>query len=102
MNFTKIMSLFAFTSCGPIGKIILFEVARTFQSYRASLILAYSDAQGALLVCTVLPGALYLYRDRINSLFLRMVSFCSLSSGIYSRIPANTTDNFNLLFFRVS
>ena len=41
----------------PIGKIV-FEVARTYQSYRASLILAYSDARGALLVCTLLPGAL--------------------------------------------
>ena len=45
----------ACTSCGPIGKIILFEVARTYQSCRVSLILAYSDARRALLVCTLLP-----------------------------------------------
>ena len=35
--------------------------------YRASLILAYSDAWGALLVCALLPGALDSYRDRIDS-----------------------------------
>ena len=67
MNFTMITSQFCLTfstSCGPIGK---FEVARTYQSYRASLTLAYSDALGALLVCTLLPGALDSYRDRINS-----------------------------------
>ena len=48
MNFTMIMSQFclASTSCGPIGKIF-FEVARTNPSYRASFILAYSDARGA-------------------------------------------------------
>ena len=40
--------------CGPIGTIF-FVVARTYQSYRVSLILAYSDARGALLVCTLLP-----------------------------------------------
>ena len=51
------ISLAFSTSCVPIGKIF-FEVARTYQSYRASLILAYSDARGALLVCTLLPGAL--------------------------------------------
>ena len=59
MNLT-IMSLFAWPFlpvCGPIGKIF-FEVAGTYQSYRASLILAYSDAWGALLACTLLPGAL--------------------------------------------
>ena len=48
----------------------IFEVARTYQSYR----IAYSDARGALLVCTLLPGASDSYRDRINSLFFRMVS----------------------------
>ena len=52
-----------------IGKIF-FEVAITYQSYRTSLILAYSDAQGALLVCTLLPGALDSYRDGINSLLV--------------------------------
>ena len=94
MNFTMIMSQFSCTSCGPIGKIILFEVAGTYQSYRAS---ECSDAWGALLVHTLLPGALDSYRDRINSLFFRIVSIwvfpqmnISLSSGIYSRIPANT------------
>ena len=45
------------TSCGPIGKIF-FEAARTFQSYRASLILAIRCFLGVLLVCTLLPGAL--------------------------------------------
>ena len=80
LNFTMIMSQFACTSCGPIGKIILFEVARTYQSYRASLILAYLDALGALLVCTLLPGALDSYRDSINALLFRLylfLSFCS-------------------------
>ena len=43
------------TSCGPIGKI-LFEAAGTYQSYRASLLLAYLDVWGALVVCTLLPG----------------------------------------------
>ena len=78
----------------------------------ASLILAYSsDAQGALLVCTLLPGALDLHRD-INSLFFRMVSislglsavehFLRVQVYIYSRIPTNTpdNDNFSLLFLR--
>ena len=70
-------------------------------------LLAYLDTQGALLVCTPLPGALDSYRDWINSLFFRMVSIwvvlqlnISLISGIYSRIPANTPDNFNLSFSR--
>ena len=67
------------TSCGPIRKIF-FEVPRTYQSYRASLILAYLNAQGALLVCTLLPGALDSYRDRINSLFYRMVIYLGLSA----------------------
>ena len=44
------------SSCGPIGKIF-FEAARTYQSYRASLSLAIG-CLGALLVCTLLPGAL--------------------------------------------
>ena len=79
---------FACTSCEPI----LFEVARTYQSYRASLILAYSE-QGALIVCTLLPGALDSYRDRINCFPQLNIS---LNSGAYSRIPANTPDNFNL------
>ena len=43
------------TRCG--GRTF-FEAARTYQSYRASLILAYSDAWGALLGCTLLRGAL--------------------------------------------
>ena len=96
------------TSCGPIGKIFI-EVARTYQSYKASVILAYSDARGALLVCTLLSAALNSYRDRINSLFfqndiylgLSTVEHISQSSGIYSRIPATLliTSNF---FFRVS
>ena len=91
-----IMSQFAW----PLGKIF-FDIARTYQSYRASLILAFSDAQGALLVYTLLPGALDLYRERINSLF-RMVSIWVFlqqfwqSSGIYCRISANTPDNLFL------
>ena len=64
-----------------------------YQSYRASLILASSDAWGALLVCTLLPGELDSYRDRINRMvyiwvFLQL-NILSQSSGIYSRIPAN-------------
>ena len=106
MNFTMIMSQFAYQLWTHIGKIF-FEAARTsYQSYRASLILAYSDVRGggggALLVCTLLSGALDSYRDRINSLLVSIWVFpqhISQSSGIYSRIPANTPDNFNLLFF---
>ena len=42
-----IMSQFAWPFLpGPIGKVF-FEVARTYQSYRASLSLAYSNAQSA-------------------------------------------------------
>ena len=84
MNFTMIKSQFACTSCGPIGKIILFEVARTYQSYRTSLSLDTPMHRVPCLVCTVLHS----YRVRINSLFLGMVSFWVflLSSGIYSKL----------------
>ena len=97
MNFTMIMSQFAWP---------FLEVAITNQSYKASLILAYSDARGASLLYTLLPGELDSYRDRINSLFLQngmylglsAVQHISQSSGIYSTIPANIPDDFNLLF----
>ena len=56
MNFTIIMSQFACASCGPIGNIILYEVARTYQSYRPLILIAYSDAKGSLLVCRALDS----------------------------------------------
>ena len=73
-------------------------------NHRASLSLAYSDAQGALLVCTLLPGGIrFIWRqDKLlilqNGIYLGLsaVEHISQSSGIYSRIPANTPDNFNL------
>ena len=71
MNFTMIMSQIAWPFL--LFCTLFFEVATTYQSYRTSLILAFSDARGALLVCILLPGALDSIRDRINS-FFRMVS----------------------------
>ena len=64
-----------------IGKII-FEAAKTYQSYRASLILVYLDARGILLVCILLPGALDLYRDRISSLLESIWVFPQLNISL--------------------
>ena len=58
MNFTMIMSQFACLLWTHRKDI--FKAARTYQSYRASLIL---DAQGALLVYTLLPRTLVLYKS---------------------------------------
>ena len=67
------------TSCG--GRTF-FEAARTYQSYRASLILAYSDAWGDLLGCTLLRGTLVSYRDRINSLLVSIWVFPQLNISL--------------------
>ena len=64
MNFTfNMFGLFCQLWTGNI----FFEATKIYQSYKASLILEYLHG-GALLVCTLLPGVLDLYRDRINSL----------------------------------
>ena len=54
------------------GGNIFFEAAKIlYLSYRASLILVNSDAWGAFLECTLLPGALVTYyRDWIISLLV--------------------------------
>ena len=65
---------------------MLFEVARTYQSYRASLILAYSVAWGALLVCTLLPGALDSYRELLvlqNGIYLGLSAVEHFSEFMY-------------------
>ena len=54
-------------------------------------------------MCTLLPGALDSYRDLLffSMVYLGLAAVdynISQSSGVYSRIPANTTDNFNLFF----
>ena len=56
LNFTMIMSQFAWPFLPVVD--LFFEVARTFQSYKASLMLAYLDTWGAYIVCTLLAGAI--------------------------------------------
>ena len=56
-----------------------------------------------LLVCTLLPGALDSYKDRISSLLVSIWVFPQLNISLrvqvfLSRILANTLDNFDLLF----
>ena len=48
-------------------------------------------------MCTLLPGAIETGLTPHSSEF-STVEHNSQSSGNYSRIPANTSDNFNLLF----
>ena len=97
MNFTVTMfGLFCQLWTGNL----LFEAARTYQSYRASLILAYLMYGGTLLVCTLLLGHYIYIETGLTPYWHLFGSFRSISqnSGIYSKIPANAPDNFNLLF----
>ena len=82
MNFTMIMSQFACQFCGPIGKIF-FEAARIYQSHRASFIL-HTRMHGVpcYRVCTLLPGALDSYRDRINILLVSIWVFPQLNISL--------------------
>ena len=58
MNFTK-TGQYAWPFLPVMEEIIFFEAAKIlYLSYRASLILVNSDAWGAFLECTLLPGAL--------------------------------------------
>ena len=91
MNFTTIMSQY-----NIVRGCLNIPIIQGFVNF---------SILGCMGCLTLLPGALDLYRDRINSLFFRMVFIwvfpllnIPLSLCIYSRIPANTPDYFNLLF----
>ena len=65
LNFTMITSQFVWPFLPVVD--LFFEVARTFQSYKASLMLAYSDVCMGCLASVY--SACWGYRDRINSLW---------------------------------
>ena len=61
------------------------DIPKAYQSYRASLISAYSDARGALLVCTLLPRALNSIERGLTpySSYLGLsISLCLFSLGM--------------------
>ena len=70
------------------------------RNYRQGKKKNYLSGPSALLVCTLLPGTLDSYRDRINSLLVSIWVFLQLNISLRVQvfIPGflKTPDNFNL------